>query len=86
MEGAATAATTRAAPHHCKALRPRPVQVSSKSEAKTGSSAKTRAATSARTRAWPQVIPFFAFPPDVRRLIYTTNSLESVHARLGKII
>lgn len=37
-------------------------------------------------RAWPQVIPFFAFPPDVRRLIYTTNSLESVHARLRKII
>ena len=37
-------------------------------------------------RAWPQVIPFFAFPPDVRRLIYTTNSLESVHAQLRKII
>lgn len=37
-------------------------------------------------RAWPHVIPFFAFPPDVRRLIYTTNSLESVHAQLRKII
>ena len=37
-------------------------------------------------RAWPQVIPFFAFPPEVRRLIYTTNSLESVHAQLRKII
>jgi len=37
-------------------------------------------------RAWTQVIPFFAFPPDVRRLIYTTNALESVHARLRKII
>jgi putative transposase len=37
-------------------------------------------------RAWPQVIPFFAFPPDVRRLIYTTNALESVHAQLRKII
>jgi len=37
-------------------------------------------------RAWQQVIPFFAFPPDVRRLIYTTNSLESVHAQLRKII
>lgn len=37
-------------------------------------------------RAWPQVIPFFAFPPDVRRLIYTTNGLESIHARLRKII
>jgi putative transposase len=37
-------------------------------------------------RAWTHVIPFFAFPPDVRRLIYTTNSLESVHAQLRKII
>ena len=37
-------------------------------------------------RAWPQVIPFFAFPPEVRRVIYTTNALESVHARLRKII
>jgi transposase-like protein len=25
-------------------------------------------------------IPFFAFPPEVRRVIYTTNALESVHA------
>ena len=32
------------------------------------------------------VIPFFAFPPDVRRIIYTTNALESVHAQLRKII
>src|SRR5918995_6717833 len=37
-------------------------------------------------RAWTHVIPFFAFPPAVRRLIYTTNSLESVHAQLRKII
>lgn len=37
-------------------------------------------------RVWTHVIPFFAFPPEVRRLIYTTNSLESVHAQLRKII
>ena len=37
-------------------------------------------------RAWSHVIPFFAFPPDIRRVIYTTNALESVHARLRKII
>ena len=34
-------------------------------------------------RAWMQVIPFFAFPPEVRRVIYTTYALESVHARHG---
>jgi len=37
-------------------------------------------------RAWDRVIPFFAFPPAVRRVIYTTNSIESVNARLRKII
>jgi transposase-like protein len=36
--------------------------------------------------AWTQVIPFFAFPPDVRHVIYTTNILESVHARIRKVI
>jgi transposase-like protein len=30
--------------------------------------------------------PFFALPPEVRRIIYTTNAIESVHARLRKII
>uniref|UniRef100_E1T9S2 Mutator family transposase n=2 Tax=Pseudomonadota TaxID=1224 RepID=E1T9S2_BURSG len=37
-------------------------------------------------RAWDRVIPFFAFPPEVRKVIYTTNSLESVNAQLRKII
>ena len=37
-------------------------------------------------RAWDKVIPFFAFPPEVRKVIYTTNAIESVNARLRKII
>jgi len=37
-------------------------------------------------RAWDRVIPFFAFAPEVRRVIYTTNAIESIHARLRKII
>jgi putative transposase len=37
-------------------------------------------------RAWAQVIPFFSFPPEIRRVIYTTNAIESVNARLRKII
>lgn len=32
------------------------------------------------------MIPFFAFPPAVRRVVYTTNAIESVHSRLRKII
>ena len=37
-------------------------------------------------RAWTQVIPFFAFPPAIRKVIYTTNAIESVNAQLRKII
>jgi putative transposase len=37
-------------------------------------------------RAWDKVIPFFAFPPAVRKVIYTTNAIESINARLRKII
>src|SRR5918993_746939 len=37
-------------------------------------------------RAWTRVIPFFAFPPEIRRVIYTTNALESGHSQLRKII
>jgi transposase-like protein len=37
-------------------------------------------------RAWDRVVPFFAFPPAIRRVIYTTNAIESVNARLRKII
>ena len=37
-------------------------------------------------RAWDRVIPFFTFPPPIRRVIYTTNAIESVNARLRKII
>lgn len=37
-------------------------------------------------RAWAHVIPFFAFPPEIRRVIYTTNALESLNARVRKVI
>ena len=37
-------------------------------------------------RAWDQVIPFFTFPSAIRRVIYTTNAIESLNARLRKII
>jgi putative transposase len=37
-------------------------------------------------RVWDKVIPFYAFPPEVRRVIYTTNAIESVNARLRKIL
>jgi putative transposase len=42
--------------------------------------------TAAWRRAWDKVIPFFAFPPAVRKVVYTTNAIESINARLRKII
>lgn len=37
-------------------------------------------------RAWEEVIPFFAYPAEVRKIIYTTNAIESVNMQLRKII
>jgi transposase-like protein len=37
-------------------------------------------------RAWENVTPFFVFPPDIRRVIYTTNAIESLNMQLRKII
>jgi len=36
--------------------------------------------------AWEQVIPFLAFPPEVRRVIYTTNAIEALNRQLRKAI
>lgn len=35
---------------------------------------------------WDRVTPFFDFPPEVRKMIYTTNAVESLHMSLRKII
>ena len=37
-------------------------------------------------RHWVHVVPFFAFPPDIRKIIYTTNAIESLNAGIRKII
>jgi putative transposase len=37
-------------------------------------------------RAWERFTPFLAFPPEVRRIIYTTNAVESLNYQLRKII
>jgi transposase-like protein len=35
---------------------------------------------------WEQITPFLAYPPEVRRVIYTTNSIEALHRQTRKII
>jgi len=42
--------------------------------------------TQAWRNAWEQVIPFLAFPPEVRRVIYTTNAIEALNRQLRKAI
>lgn len=37
-------------------------------------------------RHWSEVIPFFAFPAEVRKLIYTTNAIESLNAKLRRAV
>ncbi|NDE77431.1 MAG: transposase, partial [Proteobacteria bacterium] len=36
-------------------------------------------------RNWPRIIPFFDYPPEIRKVIYTTNAIESVNMSLRKI-
>jgi len=53
-------------------------------EAKWG--ARYPAVAPAWRRAWEHVVPLFAFPPPIRKMIYTTNAVESLHRSLRKII
>jgi putative transposase len=36
-------------------------------------------------RNWQRVIPFFEFPEEIRKIIYTTNAVESLHMSLRKV-
>lgn len=47
---------------------------------------KYPAAVQTWENAWDRFIPFLAFPPEVRKIIYTTNSIESLNYQLRKII
>jgi putative transposase len=37
-------------------------------------------------RAWGEVIPFFAFPEEVRRIVYTTNAIEALNSKLRRAV
>ncbi|GAA4486597.1 IS256 family transposase [Gluconacetobacter asukensis] len=37
-------------------------------------------------RVWEEVIPFYAFPAEVRKLIYTTNAIEALNAKLRRAV
>lgn len=37
-------------------------------------------------RHWENITPFFAYPPEIRKVIYTTNAIESLNMTLRKVI
>jgi putative transposase len=37
-------------------------------------------------RAWDEVVPFYAFPAEVRRLLYTTNAIEALNSKLRRAV
>jgi putative transposase len=36
--------------------------------------------------AWDEFVPFLEFPPELRRIVYTTNSIESLNARFRRAV
>lgn len=46
---------------------------------------KHRVVADVWTRNWERVIPFFQFPEEIRKIIYTTNAVESLHMSLRKV-
>ena len=37
-------------------------------------------------RVWGEVIPFYAFPMEVRRILYTTNAIEALNSKLRRAV
>jgi transposase-like protein len=37
-------------------------------------------------RNWQQITPFYGYPPEVRKIIYTTNAIESCIMQLRKVL
>jgi putative transposase len=48
--------------------------------------AKYRSVSQLWRRHWEQIVPFFAFPAEIRKVVYTTNAVESLNMTLRKII
>ena len=49
-------------------------------------SAKYPAIAPSWRRAWTEVIPFLSYPPEVRRLIYTTNAIEALNSKIRRAV
>lgn len=47
---------------------------------------KYQTITASWKRHWEEVTPFYGYPPEIRKMIYTTNAIESLNMRLRKIL
>jgi hypothetical protein len=47
---------------------------------------KYKAAVAVWERAWDRFVPFLAFPPEIRKIVYTTNAIESFNYQIRTII
>lgn len=47
---------------------------------------KYKASVAVWERAWERFIPFLAFPMEIRKIVYTTNAIESLNFQIRKII
>lgn len=47
-------------------------------------SQKYKASGQSWRRAWSEIIPFFAFPEEVRKIVYTTNQIEALNSKLRR--
>ena len=72
------ARSSRTTPHRL----PRPLRSLAASRPAPGP-LKFPIVAAARRRAWYRVIPLFALPPAVRKVIYTTNALESINGEVA---
>jgi putative transposase len=42
--------------------------------------------SAAWTEHWERIVPFLAFPPELRRAVYTTNTIEALNRQIRKVI
>jgi putative transposase len=64
-----------------------PSALNALSDFEDGAFGKKYAAVSAMwRRQWEQVIPFFAYPQEVRKMIYTTNAIESLNSQIRRSV
>jgi putative transposase len=46
----------------------------------------TNAESDSAVQRWSEVVPFYAFHPEVRRLVYTTNAIEALNSKLRRAV